>query len=283
VFLWCERRALEPIVPLDLLNTKILRLGAIAAFLQSFVYFSGSLYSPLYIQTVIGDSPSKSGLTLIPQIFAGLIANIVTGQLLSRLGRYKPLMIAGSILLPLGVAIWVLTATWGNRGAFIFAGVIYAIGFSTVAPSLNVSYQNALPIPRMGVGTGTLQVIRSIGQTMGAAVIGALIVGGYSSVVASSLPPAASSLPPEVLSQLTDPQHVLVREGSGPTEVQINGVPQDLTNQVIAGVHNAIALGLRNGFSGMLVGALICAVTLIFFMPDAILRRTRSVGASAPD
>lgn len=276
LFLWVEKRAVEPIIPLDLFNNQILRMGSIAAFLQGFVFLAGSLYAPLYIQSVIGDSPSRSGLVLIPQIFAGLAANIIVGQLLARLGRYKPLLIAGALLFPLGIALWVLMATLGNRWAFIVSGVVYAVGFSTMAPSLNVAFQNALPIPRLGVGTGTLQVIRSIGQTMGAAVVGAIIVGGYVSVVTTSLPPEAAALPPAVLSQLTDPQHVLVREGGGPTQVQIAGVPQALSDQVLAAVHSAIAIGLRNGFIGMFVAALLCALILAFGIPDAPLRRSRS-------
>lgn len=275
VFLWCERRAVEPILPLDLFRHRIIALGGLSQFLTNMVYFSGSLYAPLYIQAVIGDPPARSGLTLIPQIIAGLASNIATGQVLSRLGRYRPLLLGGSFLMPIGVILWVVFSPTGDRGMFIAAGVLYAVGFSMIGPSLNVAVQNALPVARLGVGTGTMQVLGSIGQTIGAALIGALIVGGYSANLGPLLPADAVALPPAVLSQLTDPQHVLIRSDAGVAQAPVTGVPADLVTRIRAAIHAALALGMRNGFTGMLVASLIVATILIFWFPDARLRRTR--------
>lgn len=275
LFIWIERRAAEPILPLDLFKHKIIALGAFCQFLTNMVYFSGSLYAPLYIQAVIGDTPARSGLTLLPQIIAGLISNIVTGQVVSRIGHYKPLLVSGSFLLPLGVTLWVVLSPTGNREAFILAGVIYAVGFSMIGPSLNVAVQNALPIRRLGIGTGTMQVVGSIGQTVGAAVIGALIVGGYSANLAPLLPADALALPRAALEQITDPQHVLIRSDPNAAPPEVAGASAALVTQIQNAIQAALALGMRNGFIGMLVAALLMAVVLIFWFPDAKLRRTR--------
>jgi EmrB/QacA subfamily drug resistance transporter len=276
LFVRIERRAAEPILPLDLFHHRIIALGAFSQFLTNMVYFAGSLYAPLYIQGVIGDAPARSGITLLPQIFAGLAANIATGQVLSRLGRYRPLLLGGSVLMPLGVTLWVIFSPTGNRYTFILAGVLYAIGFSMIGPSLNVAVQNALPMRRLGVGTGTMQVVGSIGQTIGAAVIGALIVGGYSAHIQSYLPQDALALPRTALEQLTDPQHVLVRSDPGVAQPEVTGVPADLVTRIQSAVQAALASGMQNGFIGMLVASVVVATILTFWFPDAKLRRTRS-------
>jgi EmrB/QacA subfamily drug resistance transporter len=271
-FFWTQRHAREPIVPLDLLKSRVVGVGSAASFLVSFLMVSTSLYSPLYIQAILGDSPTASGLTLLPQILTGLLFNIVGGQIVSRSGRYKRVMLVGSALMPLGLLALVLTAPQANRWLFIGSLMLFSAGFSMMTPQLNVAIQNALPMARMGAGTGMVTLLRSIGQTLGAAVVGTVVVAAYLASLARGLPAAAATLPTEVLADLTDPQHFLVR-GAAPATPPPDLDPA-LASQIRDAVGTALATGLDAAFIAMLVAGLVAAA-LVLFLPDAPLRRGR--------
>lgn len=270
VFFWTERRSAEPIVPLDLLRHRVIAVGAAASFLVSFLMVATSLYSPLYIQAILGDSPTASGLTLLPQILTGLLFNVIGGQIVSRRGRYKQVMLVGSVLMPLGLALLALTAPQANRWWFIGSLMLFSAGFSMLTPQLNVAIQNALPMSRMGAGTGMVTLIRSIGQTMGAAVVGTVVVGVYLATLGRTVPPAAAALPADVLDALTDPQHLLAR-GASPVTIPTTLDPS-LARQIVDAVGVALATGLDAAFVTMLIVGL-AASALVVFLPDAQLRR----------
>lgn len=269
-FFWTQRHSAEPIVPLDLLRNRVIAVGAAASFLVSFLMVATSLYSPLYIQAILGDTPTASGLTLLPQILTGLLFNVIGGQIVSRRGRYKQVMLVGSVLMPLGLALLALTAPQANRWWFIGSLMLFSAGFSMMTPQLNVAIQNALPMSRMGAGTGMVTLIRSIGQTMGAAVVGTVVVGVYLATLGRTVPPAAAALPADVLDALTDPQHLLVR-GASPLAVPPTLDPT-LARQIVDAVGVALATGLDAAFVTMLIVGL-AASALIVFLPDAQLRR----------
>ncbi|MCL6650198.1 MAG: MFS transporter [Chloroflexi bacterium] len=169
-FLWVEQRVTDPILPLGLLKDRVVAVGTAASFLIAFLMVSTSLYAPLYIQSVLGDSPTTSGFTLMPQILTALAFNVLGGQLVSRRGRYKRIMLIGCFLLPLGLACLVLSAPTMNRLLVVGSLMLFSAGFSMLMPQLNVAIQNALPLRYLGAGTGMVTLIRSVGQTMGAAV-----------------------------------------------------------------------------------------------------------------
>lgn len=269
-FFWTERRSAEPIVPLDLLRHRVIAVGAAASFLVSFLMVATSLYSPLYIQAILGDSPTASGLTLLPQILTGLVFNVIGGQIVSRRGRYKQVMLVGSVLMPLGLALLALTAPQANRWWFIGSLMLFSAGFSMLTPQLNVAIQNALPMSRMGAGTGMVTLIRSIGQTMGAAVVGTVVVGVYLATLGRTVPPAAAAVPADVLDALTDPQHLLAR-GASPVTIPTTLDPS-LARQIVDAVGVALATGLDAAFVTMLIVGL-AASALVVFLPDAQLRR----------
>ncbi|GIW07985.1 MAG: EmrB/QacA family drug resistance transporter [Dehalococcoidia bacterium] len=278
-FYWLQKRSREPIVPLDLLKHRVIAVGAAASFLVSFLMVGTSLYSPLYIQAVLGDSPTASGLTMLPQILTGLLFNVVGGQIVSRTARYKRIMVVGAILMPIGLLALVLTAPQANRWWFIGSLMMFSAGFSLMTPQLNVAIQNALPMNRLGVGTGMVTLIRSIGQTMGAAVVGTVVVGAYLFSLGRALPPAAASLPAEVLNDLTDPQHFLVR-GTTPA-VAPSTLDPALAGQIRDAVGSALTAALDAGYLAMLIVG-IAASVLVIVLPDAQLRRGRPATPS-PD
>ena len=107
LFIYAERRANDPILPMKLFKNSIFNVSSIAMFLSSAVMFCGIIYIPLFIQGVQGMSASTSGLLIIPMLVSLTVASIATGQIISRTGRYKKLGVLAFVLLTIG--IWLLS------------------------------------------------------------------------------------------------------------------------------------------------------------------------------
>ena len=98
-FIFAETRAVEPIIPLRLFRNPIFSVGNAFGFLIGFAIFGGAIYLPLYLQTVKGMSPTESGLAMLPMVAGMFSMSIVSGQLITRTGKYKIYPIIGSIIL----------------------------------------------------------------------------------------------------------------------------------------------------------------------------------------
>src|SRR5204862_2618421 len=104
-FLWAESRAPEPILPLHLFRNRVFRVCSAIGFVIGFALFGALTYLPLFQQVVRGDSPTESGLQLIPVMAGVLTGSIGSGQIISRTGHYKPFPIAGTAIATLGMLL----------------------------------------------------------------------------------------------------------------------------------------------------------------------------------
>ena len=165
-FVWAERRAAEPIVPLGVLATRTLGVPVLGSALMSAGLLSTLLFTPLFIQGVIGQSASQAGAILAPMTTAFVAASVVVGQLIARIGRSRPTGVAGMALA--------------------------AVGLGAALASFVVAAQNALPIEQAGVATALNTFARAFGGTLASAALGGLLSagvgGGVQSAVAGASP-----------------------------------------------------------------------------------------------
>ncbi len=175
-FVWWERRAPEPIIPLRLFRNSVFAVSNTLAFITGTVMFGALIFLPLYLQSVRGVSPTISGLRLLPMLAGVLITSIGSGQLVSRWGRYKNFVIAGTLVLTVGVAI--MTQITVATGAWPLAGMLFVIGLGLglFMQILVVAVQNAVPVTDMGVGTASVTFFRTLGGAVGSAVLGAVLI-----------------------------------------------------------------------------------------------------------
>jgi len=174
-FLVAERRAAEPIVPLNLFRNRIFSIGNSFGFLAGFAMFGGILYLPLYFQTAMGLSPTRSGLAMLPVIFGLLTFSITSGALITKTGRYRIFPIVGAILIITALlllsGIEVDTPYWRvGIFAFLFGG-----GLGLTLQTITVAVQNSVEFRDMGVATSSVQFTRSLGGAIGAATLGAVL------------------------------------------------------------------------------------------------------------
>ncbi|MDP9284515.1 MAG: MFS transporter [Actinomycetota bacterium] len=193
-----ERRAKEPILPFDILRNPIVA-GSIACMaLVGMAMFGTISYVPLFVQGVIGTSATSSGVVLTPLVLGAVTTSLLTGQLVSRTGRYRWNAILGPLVLTAGMfLLWRMNSSTTN-GQAARNMVIAGIGIGSMMQVFVISVQNAVSHAHIGSATALTQFSRQIGATIGVTVIGTIVnhglpagVGGATGVGIHRLPPAA--------------------------------------------------------------------------------------------
>jgi EmrB/QacA subfamily drug resistance transporter len=175
-FIWVEKRqAVDPIMPLDLFDSSIFRVSMLVVFLLGVAMFGAFLYIPLFAQDVLGRSATNSGVIMTPMILTLVPASIISGQIVSRTGKYKKLAIIGMAMATAGLlALSTLDASSSNRD-LIVRMILVGAGLGVGMPIFNLIVPNAFPHSRLGVATSSVQLFRSIGATLGVAVLGSVL------------------------------------------------------------------------------------------------------------
>jgi EmrB/QacA subfamily drug resistance transporter len=173
--LW-ERRAAEPIIPLNLFKDRIFTVCNVIGFVAGSVMFGAVLFVPEYFQVVRGVSPTMSGLRMLPLLAGMLLTSISSGRAVSRLGRYKVFVVAGTAVLSGGLAL--MTTITVSTGPWVLAGMLFVVGLGMglFMQVLVIIIQNSVAPSLMGVGTASVTFFRTLGGAVGAAVLGAILI-----------------------------------------------------------------------------------------------------------
>lgn len=181
MFIWVERRAKEPIIPLTFFRNRnfVLIMGIATLFGAAFM--GSILYLTQFNQQVFQATPTESGLMLLPMIVGLMTTSIVSGQIISKTGRYKIFMQAGIVL---STVMVFLLATLNPDTTYVYEAVVIALlgaGLGVVMPVMNIAVQNEFKQHELGVATSSSQLFRSLGSTIGIAVFGAMLTAGVTS------------------------------------------------------------------------------------------------------
>jgi EmrB/QacA subfamily drug resistance transporter len=209
-FPFVERRAAEPILPLELFRNRVFTVTSAVGFIVGLALFGAITYLPLYLQIVRAYSPTSSGLFLTPLMGGLLVTSIISGQLISRYGRYKPFPIAGTAIMTVAVyllsGLAVHTPIWHT----ILAMIVLGLGLGMVMQVLILAAQNAVDYRLLGVATSGSTLFRQIGGSIGVSAFGAIFSNRLASELAAKLPPGTripTAANPEVVKHLPQAIH----------------------------------------------------------------------------
>jgi EmrB/QacA subfamily drug resistance transporter len=187
-FVWQEKRAVEPILPMRLFRDRVFAVGMGIAFTSGATIMAANVYLPLFLQTVAGASATRAGLLLAPMMLTLTVVSIVSGRFLSRTGRYKPLIRAGPFIILIGsiglTRLDVNAKVWHATPWMIVLG----LGIGLLMPPLSVAIQNAVGYADLGVATSGNTFFRTLGQTYGVAALGAVLFATVRSDILRRLP-----------------------------------------------------------------------------------------------
>jgi len=257
VFILQERRAPEPIIPLRLFGNRIVALALVASVLAGASMMAVNAFLPLFLQVVSGTSATYSGLVLAPLMVALTASSIVAGNLITRTGRYKHFVVTGPALAALGLfALSRLDVNSTPLSVWPWM-IVIGLGMGMFFPTITTLTQNALDVADLGSGTSTLTFFRSLGQTIGVGVFGAVLATRVESVLADLLP-AGSDV--EVDRLLASPE-------------QIRELPANLQEVAVQAVADATTLVFLVAVPAAL-GVLVAAIGI----PERPLRRWSAIG-----
>jgi len=176
IFVWVEHsHAKDPILPLELFRNSIFRVSTIIMFLVGFAMFGAISYIPLFAQDVLGRTATNSGVILIPMVFTLTLVSLANGQLVTRTGRYKKVAILGTVFTSLGI-LWLSTMSVNSSSIdVILRMIVIGAGLGISMPIFNLVVQNAFEHAKLGVATSSVLLARSIGATVGVAVLGTIL------------------------------------------------------------------------------------------------------------
>lgn len=261
LFVWCERRAADPIIPPRLFRIPTFRISATAATVFGMLMFGSILFVPVYFQIVRGDNATNAGLLLMPQMLGILTGTIGAGRLTTRYGRYKIFPVVGLTLL--AFAFFVLSRIQPDTPVVVAVGcmILVGMGIGMTTPALMLSVQNASPTSDIGAATSAMTTLRSMGSALGAAVFGAVLTARLNTELAQNLGRVARRIDPALLRGSPD---------------QISALPP----RVQAGVVDSFAGALSTVFLAAVPIALV-ALVVVLFLPEIPLR-TRDEMLDAP-
>jgi EmrB/QacA subfamily drug resistance transporter len=188
LFLAWEAHATEPILPLRLFRNPIFTVAVAITLLIGLALFGAVVYLPEYLQVVQGASAIRSGLELMPLTLGIVVASAGSGQVISRIGRYKVFPIIGAALLTVG--FWLLTHIQVGTSTAVLSCwmVVVGLGIGCIMQVAVLAVQNAVDYRDLGTATSATVFFRILGGTFGTALFGAVLLNRLQHNLAELLP-----------------------------------------------------------------------------------------------
>ncbi|MFD3932688.1 MFS transporter [Streptomyces sp. NPDC058614] len=206
LFLVAEHFAAEPLIPLRLFRDGVFNITALVGLIIGVALFGAASYLPTFLQMVDGASATESGLLMLPMMGGIVGASVISGQLISRTGRYKVHPILGGALSVVGM--WLLSRLEVDTPRLHYSiwMAVLGAGIGMVMPVLILAVQNSARPADLGTATSANNYFRQIGGSVGAAVFGTLFANRLADELADRLPahggtgvPDSESLTPQLV------------------------------------------------------------------------------------
>ena len=279
-FFWREWRASEPILNPRLFQNRIFTVSSLASAIQSAAMFGTIMFLPLFVQGVLGKSATNSGLILTPLMLGAIVTSIGAGQLLSRTGKYKILVICGYIFVATGALLMSrmgVDTTWTTLARNM---VVMGMGLGVAMSAFTVIVQNQYPTNRLGEVTGGLQFFRQIGSTVGLAIFGTVMNNRFHSALAAEMPAQLKqAMGGDAAGKLDNPQVLISPEARSALQASFDkfgAQGQQLFEAFMTAVRQALDTAISDLFLGAFFLSLI-GLVVVFFLKEVPLRHTHAM------
>jgi MFS family permease len=205
-FLYVESVVDEPLLPLSLFKNRAFVLATAIGFIVGMALFGSITLLPVYFQVVKGLDPTSAGLHLTPMMLGVFLTSIVSGQVISRIGRYKIFPVIGTALMTLALVLLSRITVATSPGVASGYMLVLGAGLGMVMQILVMSVQNAVAYEQLGVATSGTTLFRSIGGTIGAALFGGIFAYVLEAHVHTALPGVSDAMrDPDAIAALAEP------------------------------------------------------------------------------
>jgi len=274
-FIFVERRASEPVIPLHLFQNRTFSASMVAIFFATFGFGAAIIFLPLYFQVVEGANATASGYRLLPFLVGLIGGSIASGQIVSRTGKYKPILLAGMVSLIVGLALMTQLRVDTSDTMLAVWMFIAGLGVGPMFAVFTIVVQNSVPFHELGTATSDLTLFRQIGTTVGITMAFTLfrnnlswgllhdqiVVAGAPAALVPTSAPAGFDL------------GALTSVGNSNALAFINQIPAQFQATFIQGFHSAFTIAIANS---IWLGVIAAGVALVasFVLREIPLRKT---------
>lgn len=246
-----ELRAPEPIIPIRVLRNKTAVWMIIASIGAGVGMFGSGVFLTQYFQLGAGNTPTEAGLMTIPMILGQALSAMVGGLIVSRIGRWKPVMMVGSLIMLTGL---IGLGTINHQTPYLYVAIFMALmglGIGTLVQNVVLAVQNTVDVTEVGAASAAIAFFRSLGGAIGVSILGAVLTARVSANITDGMEELGIS-------------DTAMDAANGDTELDISGLPAPVQEVF----HNAYADAFGPIF---MIAALIAAVSVVAI---AIVRGT---------
>ncbi len=279
LFLLAEKAARNPVLPLGLFRDSVFTLSNVIGFLMGAGMFGAIMYMPYFVQGVMGTSATISGYVMMPLTLSMVIASSLSGQLVSRSGKYKLLAIVGLFIMVAGMLLLYTMDRSSTNWTAIWFNMVVGIGLGIAFPIFTLTIQNAVPDRELGVATSSAQLFRQLGGTIGVSIMGTVLTNRMNSriteqmtqVTGSGESARMSDGAAASLTEIANPQNLMDPEKMAAARQSLAPELHEIFEQVIGLLREAMSYALSGVF---LLGAIVVSLALVltFFLKEIPLR-----------
>lgn len=272
LFILWERKAEDPLLAPSLFKNRIFSTSLILGVLIGMTMFGSLMFLPIFVQGVIGLNAQSSGWVMSPMMIGFIVGSIVSGQIMSKTGRYKYLAwISGAVIVVGSILLnqMDIHTTWPTVA---FDMVVLGIGIGSLMPLLNMVVQNAFPYKMMGTVNSTQQFVSSLGGVIASPIFGSILNKSFSQKFNETIPASLQ----QFKSKLTalNPQALLTSQAQHSIAAQFNkfgATGHQMYLQLMHAVKSSLTYGVQQLFLVGLVFAILSFIAT-FFLPEAKLK-----------
>lgn len=236
-------------------------MAAAGIFLSNATFFGAILFLPLWIQTVLGNSASVSGLAMTPLLVSYTLAVVVGGQLI---GKFKTLRWycfgSGTVAVAGAIALTLIQSSMGLP-SLAGAMVLLGLGLGAITPAIAMAAQNSVEPRFIGVATATNNFFRNLGASVGSAIFGSVFLQRLHDGLASV---DWAQTPTGLKTALEDPNVLMSPAALRSIGEQVPAAWQSLFHQLMTQIVDKLALAINGVFLVMLVAAVLSLPVLLF-------------------
>ncbi len=273
-FLWVESRAVEPIVPLALFRIRAFSVSVASVFLAASGFFTAVVFLPRWFQVVSGSSATISGYEMLPLLGGVIISATASGQIVSRTGRYRPLMFGALVLLTAGLALLTqlrvdtpLPVLW----AWMF---VTGLGVGPMFAVFPLIVQNNVPVTQLGTASSSVSFFQQVGGTVGLAITGTVFATSMTRELPAAM--ASAGVPPQVGGALAGSGALEALTGVGGSGAAVlASLPADVRSLVepyvpaiVDAVHAAFSIATSSTFV-IGIGTSMAAAALVLLLRES--------------
>lgn len=271
-FVIWELKAADPLLAPSLFKNRIFSTSLVLGVLVGMTMFGSLMFLPIYVQGVLGLNAQSSGWVMTPMMVGFIVGSVVSGQVMSKTGRYKYLAWLSGAIIVLGSVLlnqMNVSTTWLT---VVINMMVLGLGIGSLMPLMNMVVQNAFPYKMMGTVNSTQQFVSSLGGVIASPIFGSILTKAFSDKLSQTLPASLKQFKGKLVG--LNPQSLLTAQAQQAISAEFNkygAAGHQLYLQLMDAVKISLTYGIQHLFAVGLVFAILSFIGT-FFLPEIKLK-----------